>query len=197
MPDQKLESVRSVRLPGGIELSLVAGDITQLKVDAIVNAANASLQHGGGVAAAIVRAGGSIIQDESSRWVEEHGPINPDRPAITASGDLPARFVIHAVGPIWGEGDEHDKLDRAVTGALALAEQKCLSSLALPAISTGIFRFPLNEAARVILTSIARFSQTEGRQHLKSVTIALWDTTSVLAFSSALDLIPVQEAESQ
>lgn len=197
MPANKPESIRSVRLPGGIELSLVAGDITQLKVDAIVNAANASLQHGGGVAAAIVRVGGSIIQDESNRWVEEHGPISPDRPAITSGGDLPARFVIHAVGPIWGEGDERDKLDLAVTGALALAEQHNLSSLALPAISTGIFRFPLNDAARVILASIARFSHMQGRQHLKTIAIALWDTISVQAFSSALDQMPFQDAASQ
>jgi len=197
MPFEEHVPVRSVRLPGGIELSLVAGDITKLRVDAIVNAANASLQHGGGVAAAIVRAGGSVIQAESNRWVEEHGPISPDRPAITSGGNLAARHVIHAVGPIWGEGDETDKLDRAVMGALTLAEQHSLSSLALPAISTGIFRFPLDDAARIILASIARFSQAEGRHHLNSITIALWDKTSFQAFSSALEHMPTQEAASQ
>ncbi len=197
MPAKQLETIRSVSLPGGIEFSLVSGDITRHRVDAIVNAANASLQHGGGVAAAIVRAGGSIIQDESDRWVEEHGQISPDRPAITSGGQLAARFVIHAVGPVWGEGDEHRKLEQAVTASLAMAEEHCLSSLALPAISTGIYRFPLDDAARVILASIARFSQMEGRQHLKSVALALWDATSVQAFSKALDQMPFQQAASR
>ncbi len=182
-----IDSIRRVTLPNDIEFSIVQTDITQLDVDAIVNAANASLQHGGGVAAAIVRAGGVTIQTESDRWVHEHGKINPEHPALTSAGDLPARFVIHAVGPIWGEGDEHRKLDQAIASALALAEDQGLNSLALPAISTGIFRFPVNDAAEIILDSIARFAQTKQGKNLKTIIIALWDQAAVEAFSTSFD----------
>lgn len=182
-----IDSIRRVTLPNDIEFSIVQTDITQLDVDAIVNAANASLQHGGGVAAAIVRAGGVTIQTESDRWVHEHGKINPEHPALTSAGDLPARFVIHAVGPIWGEGDEHRKLDQAIASALALAEDQGLNSLALPAISTGIFRFPVNDAAEIILDSIARFAQTKRGKYLKTIIIALWDQAAVEAFSTSFD----------
>jgi O-acetyl-ADP-ribose deacetylase (regulator of RNase III) len=182
-----IESVRQVLLSNKVKLSIVQADITQLGVEAIVNAANASLQHGGGVAAAIVRAGGATIQAESNRWVSKHGEITAEQPALTTAGNLPARFVIHAVGPIWGEGDEPRKLDRAVTSALQLAEGQGLHSLALPAISTGIYRFPVNDAAEIILDAIARFATTTKVQSLKTIILALWDQTAVAAFSAAFD----------
>jgi len=85
---------------------IVRGDLTQEPVEAIVNAANEHLAHGGGVAGVIVRRGGHVIQEESSRWVREHGPVPTGGAAITTAGQLPARYVIHAVGPVWGTGDE-------------------------------------------------------------------------------------------
>lgn len=87
-------------------LDLVRGDLTEERVDVIVNAANRWLQHGGGVAGAIIRKGGMIIQKESDDWVARHGPITQDHPAFTNSGNLPCHFIIHAVGPVWGEGAE-------------------------------------------------------------------------------------------
>ena len=94
----------------GCTLTTVQGDITAECVDAIVNAANEQLHHGGGVAAAIVRAGGAGIQTESTAWVAEHGKVETGSAAITGGGELDAKFVIHAVGPVWGTGDEVAKL---------------------------------------------------------------------------------------
>jgi len=169
----------------GVNLSLIHGDITLEAVDAIVNAANAHLAHGGGVAAAIVRRGGTEIQDESRAWVAEHGPASHDRPALTAGGNLPASHVIHAVGPRWGEGQEQHKLRSAVTSSLALADETRLSSVALPAISTGIFGFPKQLGARVILDAIADYLTGHPDSDIKDVRVVLIDQASVDAFSVA------------
>ncbi len=170
-------------LLGGRRLRLVHGDLTEEHVDAIVNAANAHLAHGGGVAGAIVRRGGREIQQESDAWVRQHGPASPDRPALTTAGRLPSRYVIHAVGPVWGEGDEDAKLQSAVTGALALASQHDLASLALPAISTGIFGFPKDRGARVILDSILAFFTAHPTSSLREIRITLIDEPSVEIFA--------------
>lgn len=172
-------------LKPGTLLRLIRGDITQSQVDAIVNAANAQLQHGGGVAAAIARRGGAIIQRESNAWVRQHGPISPQRPAITSGGELPCRYVIHAVGPIWGEGDEDAKLRQAVAGALALADEHALRSLALPAISTGIFGFPKHRAARVMLESLAEYFAAHPDSGIERVELVLYDQPTWEAFAKA------------
>ena len=134
-------------------IEIVKGDITEEKVDAIVNAANSHLKHGGGVAGAIVRKGGQIIQEESNRI--GHVPVGSA--VITTAGKLKAKYVIHAVGPIWGEGNEDEKLKKAVISALTLAEEKGAKSVSLPAISTGIFGFPKERGADVILKAIIEY----------------------------------------
>jgi O-acetyl-ADP-ribose deacetylase (regulator of RNase III) len=132
-------------------VEVVVGDLTEERVDAIVNAANSALAHGGGVAGAIVRRGGQGIQDES----DQKAPVPVGSAVMTGSGRLPCRFVIHAVGPRWGEGDEEGKLRRAVRAALARAEDLALESLAMPGISTGIFGYPRAEGCRVIVEEVA------------------------------------------
>ena len=133
-------------------LELVEGDITTWDVDAIVNAANERLAHGGGVAGVIVRKGGVVIQQESNAWVREHGPVPTGEAAITSGGALPARYVIHAVGPVYdGTPRSAQQLSQAVRSALAMADDHQLASVALPAISTGIFGYPLREAADVMV----------------------------------------------
>jgi O-acetyl-ADP-ribose deacetylase (regulator of RNase III) len=122
--------------PEGKILKLVQGDITIEEVDAIVNAANSHLKHGGGVAGAIVRKGGLVIQEESDKI----GYVPVGEVALTTAGGLPARYVIHAVGPRWGEGDEDNKLKNAVLNSLKLATKENFQSVSLPAISSGIFR---------------------------------------------------------
>ncbi|GAB4482360.1 MAG: hypothetical protein Kow0088_25250 [Anaerolineales bacterium] len=170
--------------PDQRRMQLVQGDITAEAVDAIVNAANRYLQHGGGVAGAIVRRGGEVIQQESDRWVQEHGPVSHEKPAYTSAGRLPCRYVIHAVGPIWGEGEEDQKLVAAVRGSLQVAEQLQCTSLALPAISTGIFGFPKERAARLILQVIADTLESQPSGSLRVVRVTIIDQPTLHAFQN-------------
>lgn len=176
-------------LPNGGSLQIVAGDLTRESVDAIVNAANPRLLHGGGVAGAIVRQGGSSIQAESSAWVRERGLVSNDRPAYTGAGKLPCRYVIHAVGPVWGSGNEDAKLAAAVKGSLEVADQLELNSLALPAISTGIFGFPRERAARVTLAAILDYFVQTPASGLQQVRLTLLDRSTQSAFLQALKTI--------
>jgi O-acetyl-ADP-ribose deacetylase (regulator of RNase III) len=149
------------------QLELVEGDITDLEVDAIVNAANEQLQLGTGVAGAIRKKGGPSIQEECNRI----GSTPVGTAVMTGAGNLKARQVIHAVGPMMGDGEEDKKLAAAVRAALALADRRGMKSIALPAISTGNFGFPIDRAARIMLTEIHRFLQ--GGTKLERVVIAL------------------------
>jgi O-acetyl-ADP-ribose deacetylase (regulator of RNase III) len=142
-------------LENGTAIRAVQGDLTQEPVEAIVNAANRRLAHGGGVAGAIVRAGGREIQRESDAWVARHGPVPTGSAAITGAGRLACRYVIHAVGPVWQDrGDEDELLASAVTCALELAAKYGVTSISLPGISTGIFGFPKARGARVIIQAV-------------------------------------------
>jgi O-acetyl-ADP-ribose deacetylase len=172
------------QLPTGQILQIVSGDLTAETTDAIVNAANAHLQHGGGIAGAIVRRGGGIIQEESDIWVREHGPVQHARPAWTSAGSLPARYVIHAVGPVWGDGNEDAKLSAAITGSLHVADDLGLGSISIPAISTGIFGFPKDRAAGVIFTAMREYF-LRGASRLKTVRLVLFDEPTIQAFMSA------------
>lgn len=169
-------------LPQGQKLRIIHGDITESHVDAIVNAANAQLKHGGGVAGAISRRGGPQIQIESDEWVRQYGPITHEQPAITSAGSLPCRYIIHAVGPIWGHGEDDQKLLNTVNGVLMLASDHNLANLALPAISTGIFRFPKERAARLIVDAIMDFYQRNPNCSLETVDLTLYDEPSVETF---------------
>ncbi len=135
---------------GNTVVEIVRGDITEEETDVIVNAANSYLKHGGGVAGAIVRKGGKIIQEESDKI----GFVPVGSAAVTSAGALKAKYVVHAVGPRWGEGEEDEKLRNAVHAALRLSEEKGARSVSLPAISTGIFGFPKERGAEVILKAI-------------------------------------------
>jgi O-acetyl-ADP-ribose deacetylase (regulator of RNase III) len=179
------EILRQADLPEGRVLQIVHGDLIEQRLDAIVNAANAYLQHGGGVAGAISRRGGSAIQAESDRWVRQHGPVTHDCPAVTSGGNLPCKYVIHAVGPVYGEGGEDEKLAAAIIGALRQADQLGLASIALPAISTGIFGFPRERAARVILSAISRYFEAAPPSSLRLVRLVLIDRPTLEAFMQA------------
>jgi O-acetyl-ADP-ribose deacetylase len=138
-------------------IELVEGDITELQVDAVVNAANSQLNHGGGVAGAIAKKGGALIQQESDVWVKARGPVPVGWAAITSGGQLPARYVIHAVGPKMGEGNEDEKLKRATIASLETADKHHLKTIAFPAISTGIFGYPVERCAKVMLSAAAEY----------------------------------------
>ena len=179
--------LRQEQFPSGLRFQIIQGDITKEEVDAIVNAANAYLQHGGGVAGVIARAGGPEIQAESKAWIAEHGSVTHAEPAYTTAGNLPCRYVIHAVGPIWGSGDEDAKLGAAVMGSLQLAEKLDLRSVALPAISTGIYEFPLKRAANVIFGAIRKFAAKNLNTPLELVRLELYDNPTVEVFLNVWD----------
>ena len=171
------------KFPAGQSLQIAQGDITIEETDAIVNAANEHLAHGGGVAWAISKKGGSKIQEESDEWIRRHGPVSHAHPAWTSGGLLPARFVIHAVGPVWGETDDDDKnLSAAVTGSLQTADELKCESISMPAISTGIFGFPKDRAAGIMFKTIAAYFESNPNSSLKQVRIVLFDKAAIDAF---------------
>ena len=172
-------------LPSGQMIQIVQGDITIEEVDAIINAANEYLQHGGGVARNISKKGGATIQNESNAWVLKYGRVPHARPAWTSCGLLPAKYVIHAVGPVWGDGDEDNKLEAAVTSSLRVADELKCSSIALPAISTGIYGFPKERAARIIFSAIEKYFKQNPASELKTVKLCLYDQPTVDVFLTA------------
>lgn len=166
----------------GQRLEVAHGDLTLERVDAIVNATNAYLKNSGGVAAAIVMRGGEVIQRECDEWVSKRGPVSNAQPAFTSAGKLACRYVIHAVGPVWGEGAEVNKLSLAVRGVLQMADRLRLESVAMPAISTGVFGFPKEEAARVFLDTIVEYYDEFPESKLKLVRITIIDPPTLKAF---------------
>ncbi|MEM2958867.1 MAG: macro domain-containing protein [Candidatus Jordarchaeaceae archaeon] len=161
-------------------LELVQGDITEQSTDAIVNAANAALQLGGGVAGAIRRKGGPKIQEECNKI----GGTYVGGAVITTGGNLKAKYVIHAVGPRWGEGNEDEKLRNATLNSLKLADEKNLKSISFPAISTGIFGFPMKRASEIMLKTTIEY--LKGKTGLEKVVFVLYDKESYNIFNETL-----------
>lgn len=162
-------------------IELVQGDITELNTDAIVNAANSQLQHGGGVAWAIANKGGPSIQRESDKL--RYCPVG--NAVITTAGTLKAKYVIHAVGPRMGEGDEDAKLKNATLSALKLADKHKLKSIAFPAISTGIYKFPVDRCADIMLNATMEYCNKE--TGLQKVVYCLYDANTFKIFNDILD----------
>lgn len=173
-------TVAEHRLPSGQRLSVVHGDLTEEATDAIVNAANERLQHGGGVAGAIVRKGGWEIQEESDRI----GYVPTGQVAVTGAGRLPARYVIHAVGPVWrgGQAGEDELLRSAVWNALQKAHGMGLASIALPAISSGIFGFPKERCARILVETALEFCAQHPQSPLREIRFTNIDLPTVRVF---------------
>ena len=140
-------------------IEVIRGDITQLSVDAIVNAANSSLMGGGGVDGAIHRGGGPAILNACKEIVNRKGGCKPGEAVITTGGKLPARFVIHTVGPVWRGGGNHEEelLANCYVNSLQLAVENRLTTIAFPNISTGIYGFPKDKAAFVAVEASSRF----------------------------------------
>ncbi len=164
-------------------LELIQGDITELSTDAIVNAANTHLVLGGGVAGAIRMKGGPRIQAECSK----KGPISTGEAVITTGGELKAEYVIHAVGPRQGQGQEDEKLKSATLNALKVADVNGLKSIAFPAISTGIFGFPMDRCAEIMLSATIDYLQ--GPTSLERVIFCLYDQTARDVFRNCLSQI--------
>jgi O-acetyl-ADP-ribose deacetylase (regulator of RNase III) len=173
------------KLSANLTLQILQGDITIEEVDAIVNAANENLAHGGGVAWAISKNGGPTVQQESDEWIRKHGPVSHTHPAWTSGGHLPAKYIIHAVGPVWGSGGEDQKLSNAVTGSLRVADELKCKSISFPAISTGIFRFPTERAARIIFSSIDEYFSKTQESNIQQIRIILFDAETLQVFLKA------------
>jgi len=176
------EILHRYRSEQGQVFSLIHGDLTTQKVDAIVNAANERLRHGGGVAALIVQRGGQQINRESREWLAKNGPVLHDHPAYTSGGNLPCKYIIHAVGPVWGSGDEDNKLKLAITGTLRLVDELSLSSVAFSAISTGIFGFPKKRAAEIFYHAFLSYFEKNPSSKIKDVRMVVYDVHTTIAF---------------
>ena len=161
-------------------IRLVESDITELATDAIVNAANAALQLGGGVAGAIRRKGGPRIQEECDRI----GGTHVGGAVITTGGNLKAKHVIHAVGPRMGEGDEDRKLESATLNSLKVADENKLETIAFPAISTGIFGYPMDRCARIMIQTAKQY--LAGPTTLKEVIFCLYGQDAYHIFEKTL-----------
>ena len=165
----------------------VHGDLTRQPVAAVVNAANESLQHGGGVAQAIVRTGGRVIQEESDQWVRDHGPVGTGQAAVTTGGALQAAHVIHVVGPRYQAGQDNERMLRDATlAALEAAASINARSVAFPAISAGIFGYPRGEATQVVARSVVGWL-TEHTDAVDEVRLVGFDAGTAQDFAGGLE----------
>jgi len=171
----------------GQTIELTQGDITEQEVGAIVNAANSQLAGGGGVDGAIHRKGGPTIMAETRVKYPRGCPTGSA--VISSAGNLKAHFVIHAVGPVWGTGDEEAKLSAAIAGSLKVADELGLESISFPAISTGIFGFPKELAAQVILAAV-RDHFTRNVSKINLIRLVIYDTATLTAFQKAWSNFP-------
>ena len=166
-------------------ITLLTGDITVQDADAIVNAANEQLAPGGGVCGAIHRAGGPAIWNECEKIVAKRGPLPTGQAVATTAGKMKARYVIHTVGPVWygGSDGEPENLASCYRESIRVADELKLTSIAFPSISTGIFGYPVAQAAPVALQAVA--AALSNAQYLRDVRFVLFDPATFDAYSRA------------
>jgi O-acetyl-ADP-ribose deacetylase (regulator of RNase III) len=169
------------------KLSIIQGDITKQATDAIVNAANSRLMGGGGVDGAIHRAGGPAILEECKQIVSRQGRLATGKAVLTSGGNLKARFVVHTVGPIWHGGNkgEPELLASAYQESLKVAAENNVTSISFPSISTGAYGYPVTEAAKVAISTVASLLK-EGVTSIKEVVFVLFDSATFKTYSSVL-----------
>ncbi|HEY79103.1 MAG TPA: O-acetyl-ADP-ribose deacetylase [Dehalococcoidia bacterium] len=172
----------------GAKLTIVQGDITRQATDAIVNAANSSLMGGGGVDGAIHRAGGPAILEDCKKIVAKQGRLPTGEAVITTGGNLEARHVIHTVGPVWHGGGQNEAqlLASAYRESLKLAAEHGLTSVSFPSISTGVYRYPVDQAAKVALKTVVSFLGEQATS-IKEVVFVLFDYRTYQEYAAALD----------
>lgn len=162
-------------LPGGRAFEVVLGNLLAEPVDAIVNAANGHLAHGGGVASAIARAAGPALEDEGDAIVRARGPIPIGEAVVTTAGNLPFAGVIHAVGPHQGAGREEERLVEALRSAFLRAHERGWASVSFPAVSSGIFAVPLAVCARAYVRAVRGFVGDHPDTSLRTIRLCLLD----------------------
>jgi len=180
------ESLGRLDLPGGRVFEAAIADLLAEPVDAIVNAANGHLAHGGGVAAAISRAAGPELDADGDRLVRTRGPVPVGNAVVTTAGQLPFQGVIHAVGPRQGEGDEENKLVSALTASFSRAAERGWRSVAFPAVSSGIFAVPADVCARAYVRAVKEYFSAHPESSLQTVRLALFGGPVVEAVRAEL-----------
>ncbi|XP_018417200.1 PREDICTED: poly [ADP-ribose] polymerase 14-like [Nanorana parkeri] len=180
-----------VNLPNGVVISVHKDDLCRLKVDVIVNAANEELKHIGGLAAALLRAAGPKLQEDSDHIVKTEGKLSTGESVATDSGRLPCKQIIHTVGPRWNStsATQCDRLlQKAITSSLALAEEYCHSSIAIPAVSSGIFGCPVDKSAENIIQAIKQYmaNKPKGSSTIKEIHLVDTNENTVRIFASTL-----------
>ena len=173
----KTKLIDEIRLSNDKIIRLIKGDITDQNVDVIVNPANSYLKHGGGVAGAILRKGGKIIQTESDKI----GFVPVGSSVITTSGKLPCEAIIHTVGPKMGEGNEDFKLSKSIHSSLSLASDNSYTSISIPAISSGLFGFPKDRCANILLDESIKFLQNNNTS-IKIIEFCIIDDETLFHF---------------
>ena len=171
-------------------IEIIKGDITKQTTDAIVNAANSSLMGGGGVDGAIHRAGGPAILDECRKIIARQGNCKTGQAVITTAGRLPAKFVIHTVGPVWngGKNNEKEKLSDCYKNSLLLAVEYKIETIAFPNISTGIYGYPKDEAAKIAVQTVNDFLKLN--QALQKIYFVCFDVENFLLYKKLVALKP-------
>src|SRR5688572_15416181 len=175
--------IDEIRISNDKVIRLIKGDITEQNVDVVVNPANSFLKHGGGVAAAIVRKGGYIIQKESDKI----GFVPVGSSVITTSGKLPCTAIIHTVGPKMGEGNEDFKLSKSIHSSLSLASATGYTSISIPAISSGIFGFPKDRCADILLDESIKFLTNNNNTTLQLIEFCIIDDDTLFHFKTKFE----------
>ncbi|UCG39188.1 MAG: macro domain-containing protein [bacterium] len=169
------EVVGPMEFPGGRRFEVAVHDLLREETDAIVNAANGRLSHGGGVAAAIARAAGPSLVREGDELVRRQGDVPTGQAVVTTAGDLPFEGVIHAVGPRMGEGDEEDKVAHALDAAFLRAHERGWRSVSFPGISSGIFAVPHDVCARAYFRAVKEFWARHGDSSVRLIRLVLFE----------------------
>lgn len=181
------DAVKTLRFPNGQVFEVAVADLLAEATDAIVNAANGHLAHGGGVAAAISDAAGPALDRESERIVQKRGPIPTGDAVITTAGELPFKGVIHVVGPRLGEGDEEGKLVRGLKAAFRLAQERGWRSVSFPAVSAGIFAVPVAVCAKAYVRAVREFFAENPRSAVTTLRLVLFQGPMLEAVKRAIE----------
>ncbi|TNV72868.1 hypothetical protein FGO68_gene46 [Halteria grandinella] len=189
---------RSTILEGWLKVSLIKGDITEEKVDAIVNPANSYLSHAGGIAGALSAKGGPAIQKESMEWVRNYGEVKVGNTATTCAGQLHCKRIIHVVGPQWNQLESkmcQKQLKQAVYNTLQSADNQCCRSISIPAISSGIFGYPKDKCAQDMFQGLMNFAydkKLNKPESLDAVRIVIIDQPTFSEFATEYDMLAQQ-----